>query len=109
MNAYLLFAAIAAGTWLLRICFVALVPADRLPTWFRDSLDHLAPAVLAAVVALDVTGAVRQAGSAAEAAFLLGSAALLGFVAWRWRSALLVAGSALALVLVADLLLAQIW
>jgi branched-subunit amino acid transport protein len=103
MSAYLLFAVIGAGTWLLRVCFVALVPADRLPSWFRDSLDLLAPAVLAAVVALDLTGGIRHATSGAEVGFLLGGAGLLGLVGWRRRNALLIAALALGLVLVADL------
>jgi branched-subunit amino acid transport protein len=48
----------AAGlaTWLLRVLFVTLVPARRLPAPVRRGLDHAAPAVLAALVATSLVG-----------------------------------------------------
>ena len=36
-----------------------LVPAERLPATLRESLTHLAPAVLAALVAVEVAGAAH--------------------------------------------------
>ena len=50
---------LAAACWLLRICFIVLVPADRLPARVRAALDHLPPAVLAALVAVETDSAMR--------------------------------------------------
>ncbi|MGZ4666321.1 MAG: AzlC family ABC transporter permease [Frankiaceae bacterium] len=56
---------VAAGivSWSLRIAFITLVPAARLPEQARVALRHVAPAALAALV---VTGLAKQAGSAAQ-------------------------------------------
>jgi len=47
------------GSWLLRALFIVMVPADLLPRALRDGLTHLAPAALAALVAVEVAGASR--------------------------------------------------
>jgi len=50
---------LAAACWLLRIGFIVLVPADRLPARVRAALGHLPPAVLAALVAVETDSAMR--------------------------------------------------
>jgi branched-subunit amino acid transport protein len=93
----------ALTTWLLRISFITLLPADRLPPRLRRSLRHAGPAVLGALV---VTG---LAGHGDAAALLVPSArhlALLvaGLVAWRFRNLAAPIAAALAVMVVAGLL-----
>jgi branched-subunit amino acid transport protein len=54
MNTLLVMAALAAVCWVFRIAFIVLVPAERLPAGVRRGLGHLAPAVLAALVAVEL-------------------------------------------------------
>jgi branched-subunit amino acid transport protein len=68
---------LAAASWVLRSLFVVVVPAARLPRPLRDSLRHLAPAVLAALVTVEVAAAA-QGLDAMRAAVLLGSVVLAG-------------------------------
>jgi branched-subunit amino acid transport protein len=90
---------LALASWLLRAGFVVLVPASRMPTQARAALDHLPPSVLAALVAVDLTGAVGTSAGPGESGVVLGVGALLALAAWRTRSVALV--SLLALVAVA--------
>jgi branched chain amino acid efflux pump len=48
---FVLLAAAALGTYLLRASFLTLVPANRLPDWARRGLEFVPPAVLAALAA----------------------------------------------------------
>ena len=45
--------------WVLRATFVLLVPADRLPAVVAQALNHLAPAALASIIAVELTSAVE--------------------------------------------------
>ena len=45
--------------WVLRATFVLLVPADRLPAVVAQALHHLAPAALASIIAVELSGAVE--------------------------------------------------
>lgn len=40
----------SVATWLLRICFITLLPAGRLPDRVRAALDDVGPAVVAALL-----------------------------------------------------------
>ena len=66
---------LAFVSWLMRALFIVLVPAGRLPQSLRDALTHLAPAVLAALVAVEVVGAARGLHGI-QLAMLLGSVML---------------------------------
>ena len=99
MNGIGLILVLALASWLLRAGFVVLVPASRLPAQARAALDHLPPSVLAALVAVDLTGSVGTSAGLRETAVVLGVGALLALAAWRTRSVALV--SLLALVAVA--------
>ena len=98
--------ALAAGSWLLRIGFLVLLPASQLPETVRSSLDHLAPAVLTAILVLDLAGSVRVGGSITGRIETLGAAAIIALVAWRTRNVALTSIVALAAVVLLDLLLA---
>lgn len=50
--------ALGLACWVLRTMFVLMVPADRLPASVAQALQHLAPAVLASIIAVELTGTV---------------------------------------------------
>lgn len=92
--------AIALGgliaTYLTRLSFLALVPQDRLPDFFRRGLNYIAPAVLAAILlpelvlsggALDLTLSNHR--------LLAGIVAAL--VAWRLRNTWLTIASGMVM------------
>jgi branched-subunit amino acid transport protein len=95
---------LAAVCWLFRVAFVTLVPAERLPAGLRAGLENLAPAVLAAIVAVEVVSMIGDATSG-EALPLLAAVAVTGVVARLTRSLSIVCGVGLGLVLLLDLVL----
>jgi len=105
MNDMIVLLVLAAATWLLRIGLLVLVPASRLPTGVRASLEHLAPAVLAAILVVDLSGSLRVAGSWLDWILTLAAAALIAAVASRSRSLATPAIVALAAVIVIDVVL----
>jgi branched-subunit amino acid transport protein len=98
MTAYLALAGAVTVTWTLRVLFITLVPATRLPAPVRRALPHVGPAVLAALVAAALFGS-----PGVQPALLLG-AAVTGALAW-WRGSVVVPTAAgLAVVAAAHLL-----
>ncbi|GAA4558483.1 AzlD domain-containing protein [Pseudonocardia xishanensis] len=93
----------AAITYLLRVVFLGIVPAERLPRWVRDALPHIGPAALAALI---VGALVHQGGLAALVVPTPAHLALLaaGLVAWRFRSLAAPMAAALLVMLAAGLL-----
>jgi branched-subunit amino acid transport protein len=80
MTALVIVLAASLVTWLLRIGFITVLPAERLPARIQRAFDDVAPAVLAAIV---VSHVVHAGGPGAIpwptlAAFLAAAA-----VAWR--------------------------
>jgi branched-subunit amino acid transport protein len=75
MSALLAMLVLAVASWVLRALFIVLVPAERLPARLRESLTHLAPAVLAALVTVEVAGASHGL-AAAEVVLMIGALAL---------------------------------
>jgi branched-subunit amino acid transport protein len=59
MTPLLIVLSAAIATWLLRILFITVLPADRLPARVRRAFDDVAPSVLAAIV---VSHVVRGSG-----------------------------------------------
>ena len=94
---------LAAVCWILRILFIVLVPADRLPTGARAALGHLAPAVLAALVAVEADAAARGADPA-TAALVVGSVLLAGLAVRLTGNLLLAISIGVGTALVIDLL-----
>jgi branched-subunit amino acid transport protein len=50
---------LAVVCWVFRILFIVVVPAERLPERARLALEQLAPAVLAALVAVETDSTIR--------------------------------------------------
>jgi branched-subunit amino acid transport protein len=53
---------LGAICWVFRGLFIVLVPAERLPVVVREALGYLAPAVLAALVAVETDSAMQGSG-----------------------------------------------
>jgi branched-subunit amino acid transport protein len=89
-----LLALVAAGvvSWLLRVLFIAVVPAARLPEGFRRAVAHAGPAALAALIA---AGLVRPGPGITPLPVLLALFAG-GVVAWRTRHLLASTATAIA-------------
>src|SRR3954462_5317240 len=95
--------ALGAVSWVFRILFVLLVPATALPARVRRGLDHLAPAVLAGLAAVEPTSTVGR-GDLRGSLLALGAMGLVAGIAHRFRNLGLTVVAALAAVLAIDLL-----
>ena len=93
--------ALGAASWVMRITFITLLPADRLPARVRYSLEYLAPAVLASIVAVELTAFVRDA-EPVDVPILLGAAAVIGWTAHRTRNISLACGLGVVVVFLLD-------
>jgi branched-subunit amino acid transport protein len=100
MTALVAMLALAVACWVMRILLIVLVPAERLPERLRDALGHLAPAVLAALVAVETDDAAHGSDPLV-AVLVVGSLAIAGLAVRLTRSLLLGiaigAGAALAI------------
>jgi branched-subunit amino acid transport protein len=99
MSALLTLSACAVATWLLRVAFITLLPADRLPGVAHRALRYAGPAVLGAMVVTSLIGPDGLAALAPSARHLALLAAAL--VAWRVRNLAAPIIAALAVMLVA--------
>jgi uncharacterized membrane protein len=70
MTALLIVLGASLATWLLRIGFITVLPAERLPARVQRAFDDVAPAVLAAIVVSHVVRRVRTVAGG-DAAHLL--------------------------------------
>ena len=95
---------LAAVCWGFRIVFIVLVPAHRLPSVARRALGHLAPSVLAALVAVE-TQASARGGSALTAWYVVGSVVVTALVVWRTRSLVWAIATGTVAAVVLDLVL----
>ncbi len=95
---------LAAACWLVRLTFIVFVPAERLPGRVTAALEQVAPAVLAALVSVEMVGVVRDSAPAAGLASL-GCVAAIAAVAYRRPSLTVSAGLGVAAVLLIDLVL----
>jgi branched-subunit amino acid transport protein len=102
MTALLSMLVLGAVCWLFRIAFVTLVPAERLPPRLQAGLEHLAPAVLASIVAVELVGLVRDA-QPVDGLALLVAGAVIGLIAHRTRNISLACALGVAAVLLLDL------
>ena len=83
MNALLSMVLLGLVSWVLRIVFITLLPAP--PARLQSGLEYLAPAVLAAIVAVELVTLVRDARPVDGVVLLLAGAAI-GLVAYRTRN-----------------------
>jgi branched-subunit amino acid transport protein len=104
MPALLAMVGLALASWVMRALFIVMVPAERLPESLREALKHLAPAVLAALVAVEVAGGA-QGLDVARTALLLGSVLLAGIAAKVTGSLGLAVSIGLAAALLLDVVL----
>jgi branched-subunit amino acid transport protein len=95
---------LGAVCWIFRIMLIALVPADRLPRTVRQALGQLAPAVLAALVAVDAGAATRRS-DVLTAVLVVGSLVIAGLAVRLTGSLLLGIGIGIGAALVIDLLI----
>ena len=93
---------LAAVCWVFRILFIVLVPADRLPAGARAALGHLAPAVLAALVAVEADATARGA-DLTTASLVIGSLLLAGLAIRLTGNLLLAIGIGVGAALLIDL------
>jgi branched-subunit amino acid transport protein len=94
--------ALGVVCWLLRILLIVVVPAERLPDRARQALEHLAPAVLAALVAVETDSAMR-ASNALAAGLVLVSVLIIVVAVRLTRSLSLAVALGLAAALLIDL------
>jgi branched-subunit amino acid transport protein len=83
MTALLIVLSASLATWLLRILFITVLPAERLPARVQRAFDDVAPAVLAAIV---VSHVVRAGGPGEIPWPTLGAVLAAAAVAWRSRN-----------------------
>jgi branched-subunit amino acid transport protein len=74
------------ATYATRLSFIAVVPPERMPQWFRRGLRFVAPAVLAALVSTDLIGTPGTLNLNPGNHRLI-AGAIAGLVAWRSRNA----------------------
>ena len=91
-------------SWVLRIVFVLLVPAERLPAAVRRGLDYLAPAALAAIAAVQFV-TVTTGGDHTQLWGSLAAIGLVAVVAYVTRNLTAVVGVALVAIVVLDLVI----
>jgi branched-subunit amino acid transport protein len=104
VNAILAMLLLAAACWLLRVSLIVIVPAHRLPAILRRALGHLAPSVLAALVAVETQSAAGT-GSTLDTAYVVGAVLVMGLVTWRTASLLWTVAVATAAAVLLDLVL----
>lgn len=83
MTAVLMLTAAVLITWAMRVVFITVVPAGRMPTRIQRALDDVAPSVMAAIVALELAGGHAGSGLPPVEA---GGALVGAVVAWRTRN-----------------------
>lgn len=94
---------LGAVCWLFRILFIVVIPAERLPEGIRDGLAHLAPSVMAALVAVELVGMTSRTSLLASSLVLV-AALVVGALVRATGSLILAIGAAAAAVAVIDLL-----
>jgi branched-subunit amino acid transport protein len=93
---------LGVACWFARVLFILLVPADRLPRRVRRALGCLAPATMAALVAVEADTAAAG-GSLLVVAAVLATAAAGFYLARRPRGLLLTVGLGTTVALLLDL------
>lgn len=104
MTALVAASLLAVACWVLRVLLVAVLPADRLPAAVHDSLQYLAPAVLASLVTVELMDAVRTT-ALLPSLLMVGAMALAAVVVRRTGSLAVAVGIGASVALVVDLLL----
>jgi branched-subunit amino acid transport protein len=106
MNGMTYLLALAAASWVLRVAFIVLIPAERLPERVTAALGHTAPAVLASLVSVETVAGLNDDGADARLA-VVGALIAIAVVAARRPNLALSAGLGVAAALLIDLVLVQ--
>lgn len=96
--------ALGLACWVLRTTFVLFIPADRLPAAVAEALQHLAPAALASIIAVELITAVDLSNPPSSVG-TLGVVAVAGTVAMLTRSLTWTVLASIVAVLIVDLVL----
>ncbi len=104
MTAFVAALLLALVCWVSRVLLVAVIPADRLPGWVQDSLQHLAPAVMASLVAVSLVGTLRGT-DVGPALLILAGVGVAFVVVRRTRSVSLSVAVGVVTALLVDLVL----
>ena len=104
MTGFMTLLVLAAACWLLRLTFIALVPAHRLPARVTAALGQVAPAVLAALVSVETVGVARE-GTTGAGLLSLACVGGIAAVAHRRPSLAISAGLGLTAALLIDLVI----
>ena len=88
--------------WLVRVFAIVILPAERLPSRAREGLGLLAPAVLAALIAVETQSAM-SGGGALVALLTLGAVMTMGVAVRLTGSMPLAIGLGLGAALLIDL------
>lgn len=102
MTELMIMLGLGAVCWLFRTVFVLAVPAERMPAVARRALEYLAPAVLAAIAAVELTSVVSTRDLYGSALALL-AMALVALIAHRFRNLSITVAAALVAILLIDL------
>jgi branched-subunit amino acid transport protein len=103
MSDFLPILALGVACYALRLCFVLFVPASRLPGPIQRALGHVAPAMLAALVAVSIVKGASGVTLAATAGSVVALTAV-AVIAWRTHSLTLTVGIAVLAVVLLDVL-----
>jgi branched-subunit amino acid transport protein len=77
MNPLLVLCAAGCVSWLLRVAFIDLFPARKLPPFVRTALDAGGPAAITALIVTELSNAVLVGASLPAAVAATGSAAAI--------------------------------
>jgi branched-subunit amino acid transport protein len=94
MTALLVLAAAGATSWLLRVTFITVFPARKLPKWLRETLEAAGPAAIAGLLATDLAHR-GAADPSIIPALILGTAVAVA-VTWWFRNLALTAIAGIA-------------
>ena len=88
MNPAIVLVGAGLATWILRIGFIALIPARALPVRIRCALDATGPSAMAALIANDLIHEASR-GTAVFAGAMIATA-VAALVMWRFQNLALV-------------------
>ena len=106
MNGLTYLLLLAAASWLIRLSFIVLIPARRLPKRVTAALGHTAPAVLAALVSVETVAGLGHDDGVVQLA-VVASLLAIAVVATRRANPALTAGLGMGAALLIDLVLVR--
>jgi branched-subunit amino acid transport protein len=93
VNPWLVLGAAGFVSWLLRVSFIDLFPARRLPPKIRTALEAGGPAAITALIATELSQTALPEGTLPAALLATAGASI---AAWRYRNLALTTGAGVA-------------